>query len=171
MSSLLVQFNNPNNWSPFYDRTFTVTPIGNGARYVPIPSQTLPIALDERIIAVKGTSTEALTTWQTAGWLTPLFDLSSTPLLEARWKRYRIPLRSAGLCVLPDFDLTYQLRLDIPKWLKQARIEIWSYIGPIDDSTEKLIRELSLSGGGGPPNAVQGPTIITPGSVVDGGTI
>lgn len=142
MSNTLVQFNNPNNWIEFYSNRFTAQPVGNGARYLPIPSQTLSIVSDSPIIAAKAQSDEALRNWQTGGWLTPLYDLSSTNLLEVRANRYSVPLRFTRLIVVPDFALTFQLRFDAPKWLKEVRLDIWQYIGPIDDSTEKLIRQL-----------------------------
>jgi hypothetical protein len=86
----------------------------------------------------------------------------------------RVPLRTAGLLVLPEFVQAYRLRFDAPRWLKHINLEIWQYIGPIDDSTEKLIREMFANaggGGGGGPNAVEGPTILGPDTIVDGGTI
>jgi hypothetical protein len=142
MSNLLVQFNNPNNWIEFYGNRFTAQPVGGGVRYLPIPSQTLSIVSDSPIIAAKAQSDSALVNWQTGGWLTPLYDLSSTNLLEVRANRYSIPLKFTRLIVVPDFALTFQLRFDVPKWLKDVRLDIWQYIGPIDDSTEKLIRQL-----------------------------
>lgn len=142
MSNLLVQFNNPNNWIEFYGNRFTAQPVGGGTRYLPIPSQTLSIVSDSPIIAAKTQSDSALVNWQTGGWLTPLYDLSSTNLLEVRANRYSIPLKFTRLIVVPDFALTFQLRFDAPKWLKDVRLDIWQYIGPIDDSTEKLIRQL-----------------------------
>jgi hypothetical protein len=142
MSNLLVQFNNPNNWIEFYADRFTAQPVDGGKRYLPIPSQTLSIVSDSPIIAAKTQSDSALLNWQTGGWLTPLYDLSSTSLLEVRANRYSIPLKFTRLIVVPDFALTFQLRFDAPKWLRDVRLDIWQYIGPIDDSTEKLVRQL-----------------------------
>jgi hypothetical protein len=142
VSSLLVSFNNPANWIEFYGNNFTATPVGIRDRYVPIPSQTLSIVSDSRIIAARTQSTTALKTWQVGGWLTPLYDLSSTSLREVRASRYAVPLKYTSLILVPDFALTFQLRFDAPKWMRDVRLDIWQYIGPIDDSTEKLIRQL-----------------------------
>jgi hypothetical protein len=142
MSQLLVQFNNRNNWIRLYTGLFTVTPIGSGTRYVPIPESVLPVLSDERILAAKATSAAAIKTWKTGGWLTPIIDLVSTEFGEARLSQHRVPLGYAGFIILPEFAQSYRLRLSIPRWIKDVRIDVWQYIGPIDDSTEKLIREL-----------------------------
>jgi hypothetical protein len=143
MSQLLVQFNNGTNWVPFYSGTYTATPTAGGRRYVPIPPHILPIASDERILAAKATSSDAQPNWQTGGWLTAIIDLSATPIRDMRGAKMRVPLRTAGLLILPEFAQSYKLRFDAPKWMQHVELEIWQYIGPIDDSTEKLIREKS----------------------------
>ncbi len=55
----------------------------------------------------------------------------------------RVPLRTAGILILPEFAQSYRLRFDTPKWIQAVTLDIWQYVGPIDDSTEKLIREKS----------------------------
>lgn len=142
MSQLLVQFNNRNHWIRLYTTNLTVTPISNGRRYVPIQEFVLPVTSDERILAAKATSADALKNWKTGGWLTPIIDTSSTEFGEARLGQQRIPLDYAGLIILPSFAQSYKLKLSIPKWLKSVRVDIWQYLGPIDDSTEQLIREM-----------------------------
>jgi hypothetical protein len=143
MSQLLVQFNNGANWQPFYNGTYSATPVQGSARYVPIPPHTLPIAADYRILAAKATSADVRPSWKTGGWLTPIIDLSATPLRDARWNQMRVPLRTSGILILPEFAQSYRLRYDVPKWIQSVTLDIWQYIGPIDDSTEKLIREKS----------------------------
>lgn len=141
MSDLIVQFNNKNHWIRLYTGEYTVTPINNGRRYVPIPDHVLPVLSDHRILAAKATSAEALKSWKTGGWLTPILDLASTEVKEARMPQHQIPLDYSRVIRLPEFAQSYKLRLSFPKWLKDVRIDIWQYIGPEDDSTEKLIRE------------------------------
>lgn len=170
--SLLVQFNVAANWVLLFSSTYTATPVGLG-RYVPIGFAILPVLSDERILAARVTSSDAQPHWRTGGWLTPILDLSATPVKDARWGQMCVPLRTPGILILPEFVQSYRLRFDAPKWLKHVHLEIWQYIGPIDDSTEKLIRDLFANGGGGGggPNALQGPTILGPDTIVDGGTI
>jgi hypothetical protein len=143
VSNLIVSLNNPQNWIRLFTGEYEVTPIADGRRYVPIPSRLLPIQTDERILAVKAESTTALQNWQTGGWLIPTLDLSAAEFREARWGQFKIPLRYAGLVLLPDLNVSYRLRLDIPKWIKDVRVDVWQYLGPIEDSTENLIRQLA----------------------------
>ena len=142
MSSLIVQLNNANNWIPFFSASYTAQDLPYG-RYRPMPSQILPVQSDERILAVRATSAQAKASWRTGGWLIPLLDLPGSGFSEAQLKSIRVPLRLAGLVQLPDLRTTYTFQFDPPSWMRSVQLEMWQYIGPVDDSTEQLIRQLA----------------------------
>lgn len=108
---------------------------GDGT-YTPIPPQTWIITGSHTLmIGVK--SSMASPSWYTGGWAAQrlLMVPSSTTEFTAnvQTSNIRLKLGVLNLCTFPKHQATWMLYLKIPKWIKQATIEIWRYDGVDQD--------------------------------------
>lgn len=83
------------------------------------------------MIGVK--STTARSHWYTGGWAAQRLLLipSSTTDFTAnvQTENYRIRLGVLNLCTYPKHQATWMLYLKIPRWIREALVEIWRYDG------------------------------------------
>lgn len=144
MGKLLLQLGNNQNWENLYTHRWESVSIDGGRKYIPIPSQVLPILAEHRILAIGGGSMDALQHWKTAGWIIPKLYISgvSYPFLEANLPTEKIPLNDYRLIILPDLSHSYRLEFQVPKWLKEVELDIWQYVGEEKDETDELIKQL-----------------------------
>ncbi|TWH40286.1 hypothetical protein [Dulcicalothrix desertica] len=144
MSRLIANFGNPNNWESIYNTNLVGADAGNG-RYFPIQETTVPLLLENHILAISTSSQNASNKWKSAGFLNYLIRtglvVGGTP--NTRFgSGYRINLNAITLLILPQLSNEYSISINIHYWIQDVAINIWQYTGDSIDSTDNLIEEI-----------------------------
>lgn len=137
MSEPILELSVESNWRQIWYETFEANETLGPRVYDPIVV-TFGIQAESRILRAKGTSESAKSWWKKA------YDLAVSAaggLYEIEVERIFIPLNEYKLVRIPDYSSTYTLRIYVPWWLRDVTVDIDEYVGPIDNSTESLIRE------------------------------
>lgn len=118
-------------WNLTHRGEYQATENGDGT-YTPIPPLSFIISNSNTLmIGVK--SVMAASNWYTGGWAAQrlLMVPSSTTEFTANIQTNSIRLRLGvlNLCQFPALVPTWMLYLKIPKWIKQAIVEVWRYEG------------------------------------------
>lgn len=135
MGRLLLELNNPQNWIPLW--SFRLDEGQVWGLQKAIPEQIVPVLLDRNILAAKVTSLAGSPTWSYGGLITPLLQCSGSPFSEALVKSHRLTLKQPNLLFLDDLG-EYKLKVRPPKWFPSFELDLWSYIGPEEDTGEFL---------------------------------
>lgn len=122
-------------WNLVDRSSYTATENGDGT-YTPIPPITRIIENSHTLmIGVK--SSMASPNWYTGGWAAQRLLLIPSALTEftanVQTCNFRLKLGVLNLCMFPKHQETWMLYLKIPKWVKQATVEIWRYDGTEQD--------------------------------------
>ena len=141
MSELLLELSNSQHWEQAYEREFVAQRTGSGGYYYPIPEFEIPILFTSNILAVATDQPEARTGWWYACSLRMYLDGPGIVGGEVFGIRRKIPLNRSTLIRLPKILPQYKLKVSIPPWHRKLSLTIWEYQGPVNDSTEDLIRE------------------------------
>lgn len=140
MGRPVVQFQNVNHWDIVFNQAFIAQSGYLSGSYFPIPKQILPITLDKHILAVKLSSQDAKPSWVTGCWISQQIQNPATVIGNLTPQRRMCRLRETTLIDFTPYSGDYQLKLEVPMWIKDITIQIWQYIGPESDSTENLIQ-------------------------------
>lgn len=135
MGKLLLELNKPTNWLPLWSYRLEAGQVF-GLQKI-IPEQIVPILVDTSIIAAKCTSLSGSPTWRFGGNLVPLLQCSGSPFSEALVKSHRLTLKQSNLIFLDDIG-EYKIKVQPPKWFPSFELDLWSYVGPIEDTSEFL---------------------------------
>ena len=133
MGRLLLELNNPQNWIPLWAYRLEAGQVWGLQKA--IPDQTLPIKVDRRVFAAKVTSLAGSPTWRYGGLITPLLQCNGSPFGQALIKPHRLTLKQPNLIFLEDLG-EYVLKISPPKWFPSFELDLWSYIGPEEDTSE-----------------------------------
>lgn len=105
---------------------------GGDGIYAGIPPITQVIT-DSHTVMIGVKSDTARTHWYTGGWVAQRLLLipSSTTEFTAnvQTENHRIRLGVLNLCTFPKHQSTWLLYLKIPRWIREALVEIWRYDG------------------------------------------
>lgn len=135
MGRLLLELNNPNNWLPLWSYRLSAGVVYGLQKA--IPSQIVPVLLESRILSAKVSSLSGSPTWKYGGTLFPLLQCAGSPFSEALLSPLKLSLSSPNLFILDDLG-EYKLKVDVPRWFPSFELDLWSYIGPIEDTGEVL---------------------------------
>lgn len=141
---IILELGNSANWNQVYSTTVAAFQIGNG-RYAPIPKIVVPFQLESPILAVYISCEPNKPTWNFAGWLSQsvFTGLTVGGVTDAEnVQRRKIWLNKITLVRLEKLANSYSINFVVPKWFESVSIQLWEYIGTVDDSTELLINEL-----------------------------
>lgn len=133
MGRLLLELANPQYWIPLW--SFRLAAGQVWALQKAIPEQVVPVLLDRRILAAKTTSLAGSPTWKYGGSIKPLLQCSAGHFSEALIRPERLTLNDTKLIFLEDLG-EYRLKVSPPKWFPSFELDLWSYIGPEDDTGE-----------------------------------
>lgn len=131
-------------WLRIYHQLLQATPLGPHS-YTPIPSFLLPTQISKRVIVAGASSQKAKGNWRYAGRLTPLIDCGSAEFQQAELAGLYVPLNKGKLFVLPGYTGTYSLRFEPFYWFEDVLLSVYEFDGEVTDSTEDLIRQVSLT--------------------------
>ena len=135
MDRRLPDIDNSLEWNLVDRSTYEAVENGDGS-YTPIPPKTW-ILEDTYTLMIGVKSTMASPAWYTGGWAAQrlLMIPSSTTEFTANVQtcNFRLKLGVLNLCNFPKHQSTWMLYLKIPKWIKQATVEIWRYDGTDQD--------------------------------------
>lgn len=137
-------------WNLVHRADYQATENGDGT-YTPIPPFSVIISNSHTLmIGIK--SSMAATSWYTGGWAAQrlLMIPSSTTDFAAnvQTSNIRLKLGILNLCQFPDLVSNWMLYLKIPKWIKQATVEVWQYDGrelPPDAAAEVVRLSVAAS--------------------------
>jgi hypothetical protein len=133
MGRLLLELSNPQNWIPLWSYRLEAGQVW--ALQKAIPEQVVPVLLERRILAAKTSSLAGSPTWKYGGLIKPLLQCPSSPFSEALIKPERLTLNDTKLIFLEDLG-EYRLKIIPPKWFPSFELDLWSYIGPEEDTGE-----------------------------------
>ncbi|MBF2025614.1 MAG: hypothetical protein IGS48_02445 [Oscillatoriales cyanobacterium C42_A2020_001] len=112
-------------------QTYTAVENGDGT-YTPIPPKTWIIE-NSHVLQIGVKSSMAMPSWYTGAWVAQrLLMLPSTTsefIANVQTCNYRLRLGVLNLVTFPKHQSTWMLYVKIPKWIKQALVEIWRYDG------------------------------------------
>lgn len=138
MGEPILQLGNPDNWQQVYEASFNAAPAPNG-RYYPINPVVMPVLLSSPIVALAAFSLDAAPRWRLGYWARQYIVTNGFGAIEgATQKAFLNRFMIARYRMLAP---QYQLRLEIPYWLRSIDITIWEYSSTVGDSTEALITE------------------------------
>lgn len=137
MSEPVVELSVATNWQRVWFETFEANETFGPRIYDPI-IVTSAVQAESRILRAKGTSESAKPWWKKAY---DLGILATGGIYDLEVRRVFVPLNEYTLIHVPDYATTFNLKVYVPWWLKDVTVDIDEYIGPIDDSTEILIRQ------------------------------
>lgn len=144
MSTPILELNNSANWEQIYHQRHEGEYISS-TQFRPLPEIKIPLLLEEHTIAVLVTSENAAKNWKFAGFLNQRIALGITvgglPDADAIQPR-KIWLNRITLIRFTRLASTYGISINIAKWLRDATITIWQYIGVEGDTTEELIQSV-----------------------------
>lgn len=140
----ILQLGNADNWEQIYSTSVaavTVTP----KVHAPIPEITVPLLLDNHILAVYiTTEIPEGSNWNFAGFLNQKFELGLTVggIPEAdELSRRKLWLNRIKLIMFPQLTSNYAISFDVPKWFKSINLTVWQYTGVDYDSVEQSLTE------------------------------
>ena len=128
----ILDVNNGANWVHIYGNTLyaaassTIPPI-----YDSIPVHSIPGLVYERVLAVGSNSTYLKPRWKLGFWLSGLVQIPTIGLAEIA--SVPIPI-GLSLVVLPNVHSEFKLKARVPHWHRNLSIDIWKYVGPIEES-------------------------------------
>lgn len=137
MGQPVLQLAVASNWQVIWNETYEAEETLIGRAYNPIVI-TAPVQAESPILRAVGFSNSAKPYWKKA------YDLSvraDTGTGEIEVARHFVPLNTLTLVSVPDVAGSYNLNIAVPFWLLDLQVLISEYIGPIDDTTEQLVRE------------------------------
>lgn len=118
-----MDISNPANWTLRYLQSFSSSYIrGLG---LPIPEFDTPIALSDRYLRIRVTSSTAKVNWVYAGKVVQIINAGG---VDTDCDRLHLKLNDSLLWQLDDFG-AYKLRVTFPKYFTQATITIFGYSG------------------------------------------
>lgn len=130
--SPILDVNNPANWAQIYGVTLsgnansTIPPI-----YEAIPVHSIPGVVYERVLAVGSNSNYLKPRWRLGFWLIGFVQIPGIGLAEIA--SIPIPI-GLSLVVLPNVHSEFKLKARVPHWHRNLSIDVWKYIGPIEES-------------------------------------
>jgi hypothetical protein len=144
----ILELGNAQNWEQVYTGNFTAQQITN-TKFAPIPEQTIPIQLEETVLAVYIQTTEPDDkNWLFGGYCNQLINIPVTvggAFNSTINNRKKIWLNTISLILFANYTTSYGVSFSFPKWFRDANIIVWQYTGINDDTTEKLITEEFLN--------------------------
>lgn len=129
----ILDVDNSANWQHIYETSLhaavssTVPPIYSS---IP-PIHSIPGVVYERVLAVGSSSTYLKPRWKLGFWLIGLVQIPTIGLAEIAF--IPIPL-GLSLVVLPNVHSEFKLKVRVPHWHRNLSIDIWKYVGPIEES-------------------------------------
>jgi hypothetical protein len=124
------------NFVPLWSTNQTAQTVPSHAeRYFPIPAFSVPYLVDTPIVAISASSSSAEETWRFAGHAkqvirTGLVVGGKADTVSSVKKFY---LDQISLLQFPSYAPEFELTFSIPYWLRQITVNIYSYIGPVND--------------------------------------
>lgn len=128
----ILDVDNSANWVHIYGTTLhaavssTVPPI-----YGSISIHSIPGVVYERVLAVGSNSTYLKPKWKLGFWLSGLVQIPTIGLAEIA--SFPIPI-GLSLVILPNLHSEFKLRARIPHWHRNLSLDIWKYVGSIEES-------------------------------------
>ena len=138
------EFGNNLNWNLVARDTYFATIIPPGTSFIPIPAK--QFVVNSRVVLIGCRNTQAKVSWYSAGYASQrlFFSPSSTSAYIAfvqSQKQYRLGLERLNLLIFDDFDLIpYSLEIKISRWHINMELEVWEYVGNINDLGSQLDR-------------------------------
>jgi len=105
------------------------------------------VRLASPIIAVSSSSNSASSHWKLAGYLTKALDTgivlgNSFDSLEENQKFW---LNQSTLFFFKQTSTAYGVKFSIPYWIRNIRVTVFEYTGPIEDSIEQKLDQIQTS--------------------------
>jgi hypothetical protein len=146
MAQPILDLSNSANWESIYSHTVNAQVLTE-RDHIPIPEITIPVLLDQHILAVYTNSNTAKNTWNTAGYLKQKINLGlvvgGLPDAE-NVRQQRVLLRKINLIMFPRLTSEYALSFAVPFWLRDLSLSIWKYTGINSDSTSELVNQVRV---------------------------
>jgi hypothetical protein len=141
MGRIIADLGNENNWESLWNTNLEGVPSGTD-RYYPIPETTCPLLIDKHILAVATNSNKSSPSWKSAGFLNYKIRtglvVGGIPNTQIG-KGFRLKLNQITLLILPRYSETFSISFGIHYWIQQISIDVFQYIGALNDSTELMI--------------------------------
>lgn len=145
-----LQLSNTANWNLVYNFS-TVAVQVTANKWARIPDIVVPFQFDAHVLAVYvNTNVPEGKDWNFAGYLFQKFLLGITVggVPEADTLSVRtLSLDEVKLVIYPKITTTYSITIRVPKWFKDASIQVWEYTGPdfdtVDDSLQRIEQKVN----------------------------
>ena len=134
-----------NNWNQLYSTTLVADPVPSRVEnYFPIPEFSIPIILDNRILAILAESDTAQQNWKYAGQAKQVIQTGLTVggVADTVNSVKKFYLRQISLLQFPDTAPSYTLKIKIPFWIRDLELILWEYTGPITNTYDQILTEI-----------------------------
>lgn len=140
MMQPILQLANPSHWEAVYDETFTATEAPMG-RYYPIDPVVIPVLFSSPLLCLAASSAHAKPTWRLGYWARQYVAAQGLSFGAIESFTNKAFLNRFMLAQFRMIAPEYQLKIEIPWWFRSMSVAIWQYNGPIDNTTDALIRD------------------------------
>ncbi|MEM9922505.1 MAG: hypothetical protein AAF915_01905 [Cyanobacteria bacterium P01_D01_bin.50] len=138
-----LELNKSENWVQIFNKTIVATKV-TSTRYAPIPNIKPEINIEQRILAIQITCSNAKDTWNWAGYLSQLNTSISNALGTTSQviEKRKLWLNQVNLLMFPEHTLDYRVSLNVPTWFEDVSLKIWKYIASASNVTDNLLLEI-----------------------------
>jgi len=117
------------NWQKTYDQLHNATK-PTATSYIPIPSFVIGQLFSAHTLIIRTESSNAREWWWLGCRLQMTIEVSGTDFGSFTAERVACPLNQGKLIRFPRLTDYYRLKVEIPYWLDNLRIQIWAYTAP-----------------------------------------
>lgn len=141
MGEPILNLADASSWQQIYNETFVGEPTNIRPGWFPIPAFVVPILLHSPYVAIAASSDDAASNWRFGFFARQFISPAAVGVGSLESYAVKAFLNRAVIAKFKMFSAQYQLRIEIPWWHKSMSVAIWEYVGPIDDTSDKLVRD------------------------------
>lgn len=142
----LYEFSNSSNWQQVWtgQRVAKPAPSPKLKNFFPIPDFSVPVLLDNPVLAVYVTSDDDPGNWRRGGYLKQKVStgLADGSAVDSYLTQVFLQLRKINIVQLQKINGSFAVELAVPFWFKQVEVTVWEYTGTIADTVGEQLGDL-----------------------------
>lgn len=142
----LYEFSNSSNWSLVWTGQKVAKKVLSTTldRFYPIPDFSVPLLLDNPVLAIYVTSDTDPGTWVRAGYLKQKINtgLADGVAVDSYLSQKFLELRKINIVQLQKVNSSFAVEFAVPYWLRQIDVTVWEYTGKIANTITQQLSDL-----------------------------
>ena len=142
----LYEFANSSNWDELWTGQKVAEPVPNSVldRFYPIPDFSVPILINNPVLAIYIESESDPGTWRRGGYLKQKIStgLSNGGTVDSYLTQKFLQLRKINIVQLQKIDGSFALEFAVPYWLREVSFTVWAYTGTVADTLTEQLNDL-----------------------------